>query len=195
MASWGTHTSELELGSRLYMYCNIVKLGVYVYHTRDMWMGPDRRCETGFWYFLWHILFFSPPFSFFCAIYTLTIQTINSCSRWWVNRRVHCRHHFMLWCWCPSGRNKNKQISWNWCKTTQTGLMVWCIIYKNDQELNVNPTHEYLTPKQLPFEDPGGEIRETQVLLKGIFWHKRGGLGKQKNRTFHRPVSWNETLF
>lgn len=57
MASWGTHTSELELVSRLYMYCNIVKLGVYVYHTRDMWMGPNRRCETGFWYFLWHILF------------------------------------------------------------------------------------------------------------------------------------------
>lgn len=64
MASWGTHTSELELVSRLYMYCNIVKLGVYVYHTRDMWMGPDRRCETGFWYFLWHILFF-PPSHFF----------------------------------------------------------------------------------------------------------------------------------
>lgn len=64
MASWGTHTSELELVSRLYMYCNIVKLGVYVYHTRDMWMGPNRRCETGFWYFLWHILFF-PPSHFF----------------------------------------------------------------------------------------------------------------------------------
>lgn len=71
MASWGTHTSELELVSRLYMYCNIVKLGVYVYHTRDMWMGPDRRCETGFWYFLWHILFFFPPFSHFFVQYIL----------------------------------------------------------------------------------------------------------------------------
>lgn len=30
-----------------------------------MWMGPDRRCETGFWYFLWHILFFSPLSHFF----------------------------------------------------------------------------------------------------------------------------------
>lgn len=29
-----------------------------------MWMGPNRRCETGFWYFLWHILFF-PPSHFF----------------------------------------------------------------------------------------------------------------------------------
>lgn len=44
-----------------------------------MWMGPDRRCETGFWYFLWHILFFPPLI--FCAIYTLKIQTINNCSK------------------------------------------------------------------------------------------------------------------
>lgn len=140
---------------------------------------------------------FFPPFSFFCAIYPLTIQTINSCSRWWENRRVHCRHHFMLWCWSPSGRNKNKLISWNWCKATQNGLMVWCIIYDNYQELNVNPTHEYLTPEQLRFKDPGGKIRGTRVLLKRAYSEfKSGGLGKQKKKqTFHTPVSWNETLF
>lgn len=37
------HTSVLVLVSRLYMYCKIVKLGVYVYHTRDMWMGPKSQ--------------------------------------------------------------------------------------------------------------------------------------------------------
>lgn len=50
-----------------------------------MWMGPDRRCETGFFFFLLvffmaHTVFF-PPFLIFCAIYTLEIQTINSCSK------------------------------------------------------------------------------------------------------------------
>lgn len=143
MIQWrhgGTHTSELELVSRLYMYCNIVKLGVYVYHTRDMWMGPDRRCETGF-FGIFYGTYCSPPphppfylifnFLIFCAIYTLKIQTINNCSKWWRNRLVHCQHHFMLWCWSLSGQ-ENKQISWNWYKTTYYSLVVWCIRLQTD---------------------------------------------------------------
>lgn len=35
-----------------------------------MWMGPNRRCETGFWYFLWHITVF-PLSHFLCNIYSL----------------------------------------------------------------------------------------------------------------------------
>lgn len=61
-----------------------------------MWMGPNRRCETGFLFlFFWYFLMahtVSPPIpSFFiicfifslifCAIYTLEIQTINICSK------------------------------------------------------------------------------------------------------------------
>jgi len=63
------HTSVLVLVSRLYMYCKIVKLGVYVYHTRDMWMGPNRRCETGFFFFFSNGTYCFP--FIFCAIYLL----------------------------------------------------------------------------------------------------------------------------
>lgn len=45
-----------------------------------MWMGPNRRCETGFWYFLWHILFF-PPSHFFVQYILFKTQTINNCSK------------------------------------------------------------------------------------------------------------------
>lgn len=41
---------------------------------------PIAGVKLDFWYFYGTYCFF-PPFLIFCAIYTLTIQTINSCSR------------------------------------------------------------------------------------------------------------------
>jgi len=69
----------LVLVSRLYMYCNIVKLGVYVYHTRDMWMGPRSQVWNWIFLFSFWLLFYGtycfPP-SFLCNIFTLKMQTI-----------------------------------------------------------------------------------------------------------------------
>lgn len=103
------------------MYCNIVKLGVYVYHTRDMWMGPDRRCETGFFFFLVffmaHTVFFSSPFSFFVQYILLRYRPSTVVAS--DGKTDSCTVDIILGYDAEAslGREINK-ISWNWYKIT-----------------------------------------------------------------------------
>jgi len=118
------------------------------------------------------------PLSFFCAIYTLKIQTINNCSKWWRNRLVHCQHHFMLWCWSLSGQKKINKSAGTDTKMIKYGLMVWCIRTETDK---IYPIECYLTRAirgdghewhQNSLNPTEQEIwgKTQRVLQKGIVW-------------------------
>lgn len=114
------HTSVLVLVSRLYMYCKIVKLGVYVYHTRDMWMGPKSQ--------VWDWIFFSflmahtvSPSFFLCNIFTCKCRPSTFffffcifVAKWWTGRLLLCQHQYLSWCWSHWWIKKSAGTDRNW---------------------------------------------------------------------------------
>lgn len=154
-------TTVLVLVSRLYMYCKIVKLGVYVYHTRDMWMGPKSQV----WDWIFFLSFSNGTYCFpfiFCAIYLLVnadhLHFFFFCifvAKWWTGRLLLCQHHYLSWCWShwwikkSAGTDRNwiwshsvlfcgenpHHFSLNW--PTKIGQLMSCNQFENDSFLKM----------------------------------------------------------
>lgn len=96
---------------------------------------PNRRCETGFWYFLWHILFFPP--SFFVQYILSKYRPSAFCSKWWKNSLVHCQYHYLSRCWTLPRQNIDKSAGTD---TKWLNMAMWCDAFKRqnkDTNLNV----------------------------------------------------------
>lgn len=143
-------------------------------------------------FFMAHTVF--PPL-IFCAIYTLKIQTINNCSKWW--KTDLCTVNIIS-CYdaeaCP-GRKINKSAGTD---TKQFNMASLCdTYYSHIYNLNVI-WHIWLDNIWHQAVWIWLKIRENRVLQKGhslIQWWSGISLINKQKRTFHSPVSWNETLF
>lgn len=136
------------------------------------------------------------PLLIFCAIYTLNIQTINNCSKWW--KTDLCTVNIIS-CYdaeaCP-GRKINKSAGTD---AKQFNMASLCDAYYRTRwisqfECYLTQMIGYLTPNSLILT----ETKEMKSCAKGQSLIQRWSgisLTNKQKRTFHSPVSWNETLF